>query len=263
MTRLAILALLHQHPMHGYEIQQQVDAWGAERWTNVLPGSIYFALNKMEQEGLVRAEAEERTGNRLRRIYGITEAGRREYLSLLRQALTNPPHSLKSDFSLSVGLADALSRDERRQLLERNLEEIERLRKAWEAAGTIKTDRLSRTIIDNDLQLLEQDARLIEKLMAINEDRWEASAERIRGTHVVVKTTGDYRGNRYVYEETVPIAKYERSRWWSWFKSPAVFEVLRKVPQSWAGDVFTIDDPGSRSVTEFRIVHLGPEGKAE
>ncbi|HEX3046387.1 MAG TPA: PadR family transcriptional regulator [Bacillota bacterium] len=114
---MIILGILQSRPMHGYEIQQLIQEEQMERWANILSGSIYFALNQMEKEGLIAPVAEERTGNRLRKKYAITAAGRVSLLELLRKALASPPHSLKSDFSLALGFAMLLSREERDELL--------------------------------------------------------------------------------------------------------------------------------------------------
>lgn len=76
MTNLILLSFLRQRPMHGYEIQQLIQSSRMDLWTNILSGSIYYALNKMEQDGLIVATAEERTGARLRKIYSITDAGK-------------------------------------------------------------------------------------------------------------------------------------------------------------------------------------------
>ena len=65
MTNLILLSFLRQRPMHGYEIQRLIQASRMDIWTNILSGSIYYALNKMESDGLIATTAEERTGARL------------------------------------------------------------------------------------------------------------------------------------------------------------------------------------------------------
>lgn len=52
--RLLILGVLAQKKSaHGYEIRRELESWNAERWTNIAYGSIYFALKKMTDEGLL------------------------------------------------------------------------------------------------------------------------------------------------------------------------------------------------------------------
>lgn len=70
-VRAAVLALLTESPMHGYEMIQQLDERTGGLW-KPSPGSIYPALSLLEDEGLVQAE--EVDG---RRRFTLTEAGRR------------------------------------------------------------------------------------------------------------------------------------------------------------------------------------------
>jgi DNA-binding PadR family transcriptional regulator len=86
-TRLLILGVLRQiQPAHGYSIRQRLEEWHVDEWTNVAFGSIYFALNKMAQEGLIESVHSERAGTRTGRIpYTLTELGEREFHRLLQE----------------------------------------------------------------------------------------------------------------------------------------------------------------------------------
>jgi DNA-binding PadR family transcriptional regulator len=69
--RAAILSLLAEEPMHGYQIIQEL----AERTGGVWrpsPGSVYPTLQQLEDEELVRETAPE-SG---KRVYELTDAGR-------------------------------------------------------------------------------------------------------------------------------------------------------------------------------------------
>jgi DNA-binding PadR family transcriptional regulator len=89
---LLVLGLLARAPMHGYEIQKVLEMSRADRWAEVLPGSIYHALKKMAAEGLVTVQSTEQTGQRLRAIYAITEPGREEFRRLLTEMWSAPPN---------------------------------------------------------------------------------------------------------------------------------------------------------------------------
>jgi DNA-binding PadR family transcriptional regulator len=83
-TRLVILGLLRERPLYGYEIKQIVEEHMGD-WTNIAFGSIYFALRKLSEEGFIEQVAVEQEGSRpSRTIYQITDAGRAEFLHLLR-----------------------------------------------------------------------------------------------------------------------------------------------------------------------------------
>ncbi|MFH5181926.1 PadR family transcriptional regulator [Paenibacillus sp. TAB 01] len=54
LTNMILLGMLMERPMHGYELQQQIQSRRLDVWAHILSGSIYYALNKMEKEGLVQ-----------------------------------------------------------------------------------------------------------------------------------------------------------------------------------------------------------------
>ncbi|RIX60361.1 PadR family transcriptional regulator [Paenibacillus nanensis] len=169
MTNLIILALLRDRPMHGYEIQQTIQMSRMDEWANLLSGSIYYALNKMEQDGLVRTEAEERTGARLRKIYAITEKGEELFHQLVRESLTLPPHSVKSDFGLGLNWIEAIPREEALELLRQNLSQAEMTLDNWRRGKEIKGQYgLSPFVLasfDNAIAILEQDISYLNRLI--------------------------------------------------------------------------------------------------
>jgi DNA-binding PadR family transcriptional regulator len=71
--RSAILALLAERPMHGYEIIGELTERTDGLW-RPSPGSIYPTLQLLEDEGLVTAQADEAGG---KRRYALTEQGQR------------------------------------------------------------------------------------------------------------------------------------------------------------------------------------------
>jgi DNA-binding PadR family transcriptional regulator len=72
-VRSAILALLAERPMHGYEIIGELTERTDGLW-RPSPGSIYPTLQLLEDEGLVTAQADEAGG---KRRYALTEEGQR------------------------------------------------------------------------------------------------------------------------------------------------------------------------------------------
>ena len=69
-VRTAVLALLAEKPMHGYQIIQQIEERSGGSW-KPSPGSVYPTLQLLADEGLIRAE--ESNG---RKTYSLTEEGR-------------------------------------------------------------------------------------------------------------------------------------------------------------------------------------------
>lgn len=74
--------------MHGYEIRRAAKLDRTELWTDVKPGSLYNALHRMADEGLIEVVRTERDGNPPERtIYAITEQGRQELIAQRDAAL--------------------------------------------------------------------------------------------------------------------------------------------------------------------------------
>ncbi|HEY3687695.1 MAG TPA: PadR family transcriptional regulator [Streptosporangiaceae bacterium] len=69
-VREALLALLAERPMHGYEMLAELDERTEGVW-RPSPGSVYPTLQMLEDEGLVQGEKAEG-----KRMYALTDAGR-------------------------------------------------------------------------------------------------------------------------------------------------------------------------------------------
>ncbi len=71
-VRAAVLALLSEQPMHGYQIIHEIEDRSGGTW-KPSAGSVYPTLQLLSDEGLITAE--EANG---RKTYSLTEAGRAE-----------------------------------------------------------------------------------------------------------------------------------------------------------------------------------------
>ena len=69
-VRAAVLALLAEKPMHGYQIIAEIDERSGGTW-KPSPGSVYPTLQLLADEGLIQAE--ESNG---RKTYSLTDEGR-------------------------------------------------------------------------------------------------------------------------------------------------------------------------------------------
>ena len=71
-VRSAVLALLAERPMHGYQIIREIEERSGGSW-KPSAGSVYPTLQLLADEGFISAE--ESNG---RKIYSLTEAGRED-----------------------------------------------------------------------------------------------------------------------------------------------------------------------------------------
>jgi DNA-binding PadR family transcriptional regulator len=69
-VRTAVLALLAEEPMHGYQIIQEIGERSGGSW-RPSPGSVYPTVSQLADEGLVRTEKAEG-----RSVIHLTDAGR-------------------------------------------------------------------------------------------------------------------------------------------------------------------------------------------
>jgi PadR family transcriptional regulator AphA len=80
----ALLGFINYGPMTGYELKKFFDTSVAHFWNAEL-SQIYPALKAMESEGLVEMKVEVQEDRPNRKVYSITNAGRRELLDWLAQ----------------------------------------------------------------------------------------------------------------------------------------------------------------------------------
>lgn len=82
-VRAAVLALLGEQPMHGYQLMQAIAERSGGHW-RPSPGAVYPTISQLEDEGLVTVTAE--AG---RRLVALTDAGR-EHLETSRASGADP-----------------------------------------------------------------------------------------------------------------------------------------------------------------------------
>ena len=105
-AELALLSLLAEQPMHGYQIEQTIEGRGMREWTQIGFSSIYYVLEKMKKKGWLSSSLQKGAGpGPARQVFQLTDAGRKIWKSAVMDALSNP-HRAFSNFSL--GLANLM-----------------------------------------------------------------------------------------------------------------------------------------------------------
>jgi DNA-binding PadR family transcriptional regulator len=109
-VRAALLVLLDEEPRTGYALMQEIEQRSEGLW-KPSPGSVYPALQQLEDEGL--AVVAEAAG---RKTYELTDEGRkhveenREQLGTPWEGLADEPgDEIRSMFKLVPAIADALA----------------------------------------------------------------------------------------------------------------------------------------------------------
>ena len=114
--RLLILGvLLRKQPIHGYDVRRELEILHADRWANIAYGSIYSALSKMAEEGLVipTSEGEKQT---TKTEYCITTSGKAEFERLLHEYWWEAK-PMVDPFQIALAFMDKLSPHELQEAL--------------------------------------------------------------------------------------------------------------------------------------------------
>jgi DNA-binding PadR family transcriptional regulator len=125
-TRLVILGFLRGRSLYGYELKQLIEHVMGD-WTDIAFGSIYYALGKLADEGFVEKVGTEKEGRRpSRTIYQITDAGREEFLRLLREVWDSVERQT-FDFDIGLSFMSALPVEEAKGYLQKRVTHLERV----------------------------------------------------------------------------------------------------------------------------------------
>ena len=99
---LSILSLLAERPRHGLDLETSLRELHAELWEQIGLSSIYRILTSLERDGLVGYELEPPSGRGPgRKVYSLSEAGRRALQELAFEALISAP-SFSPGFPLGL-----------------------------------------------------------------------------------------------------------------------------------------------------------------
>ena len=139
-TPYTILGCLTVEPMSGYGIKQFLEQTVVHFWSESY-GQLYPTLHRLEEDGLVEGREEPGRRGGTKRVYRITEAGRRELREWLRKpaepVTPRYEHSLKLFFGHEVGPADSIAHLQRLRQEARNALEAFR---EWEAELAARTE---------------------------------------------------------------------------------------------------------------------------
>jgi len=85
----ALLGLIRQQPQYGYDLLQNWSANLGIIW-NVKPASLYGALNKLEQQGLLTSLQMPGEASPKRKVFTLTPAGEEAFLAWMRTPVASP-----------------------------------------------------------------------------------------------------------------------------------------------------------------------------
>ena len=188
MLELAVLGLLSEQPLHGYELKKRLSETLGPLW-GISFGSLYPALRRLERSGAIEeSDAAELTvaggvstgsldgdlaaarvrrralpGRRTRKAYRITAQG----VALFDELLTDEAADDERSFALKLSFCRHLDPVGRLAFLERRRSQLtQRLAKTRRAPATRTIDRYTRSLLEHRAQSTEHDLAWIDELIA-------------------------------------------------------------------------------------------------
>ena len=180
MLELAILGILHESPMHGYELRKQLATkLGAFR-AAISYGSLYPTLRRLQAGGwitegtpqpgteLAAAEIPPMTSRRGRVVYTITAEGKERFQELLTAA---GPETYDSEAGFGVHFAFFARTDPatRLRILEGRRRRVEERREGMRDVLSRAAERLDAYTLElqrHGLDACEREVRWLEELIA-------------------------------------------------------------------------------------------------
>ena len=187
MLDLAILGLLKEQPLHGYELRKRLGETLGSMW-GISYGSLYPALRRLEREGAIeivdpaaaaapmpatgsldgdlaaaRRRLTAKTSRRTRKAYRITDRGTTRLAELL---LADDGLDDERTFAVKLVFCGHLAPEARVALLERRRAALaERLATARRSGGA-RGDRYARSLFEHRTQATQRDLEWIDALIA-------------------------------------------------------------------------------------------------
>lgn len=121
VLKYAILGMLNQRDMSGYALAKQFGEALAEFWP-ARHSQIYPELKRLDEEGLVTYQVEISGTVLEKKVYTITEKGRKEFMEWL-QICHKMPATPKDESRLQIFFSGSLSPEQRHRLLADQLEQ--------------------------------------------------------------------------------------------------------------------------------------------
>lgn len=189
MVELAILGLLKEQPLHGYELKKRLSETLGAFW-GVSFGSLYPALRRLERQGAIAVDeplptapavpatgslagesaaarlrvVPKPTSRRRRKAYRITPAGEALFVTLLT---AEDADADERSFSVKLAFCRHLDPAARLALLERRRALLaERLARA-RRSGPSGLDRYTRSLVEHRTSSTERDLEWVDELIRV------------------------------------------------------------------------------------------------
>jgi DNA-binding PadR family transcriptional regulator len=179
MLELAILGLLKERAMHGYQLKKRLADTLGSFW-QVSYGSLYPALKRLQREGGVEMIFPREQVGRRKNVYRITEQGEALFADLLERAGQEATED--SGFSVRFAFFKYLKPETRIRLLERRRAYLEgrwsNIRASLQSYKE-RIDSYTLSLMNHELAATETDIRWLEDLIQAEQRQVQPPQKRV------------------------------------------------------------------------------------
>ena len=185
MLDLAVLGILHEAPMHGYELRKQLSAKLGAMRAAISYGSLYPTLRRLQTAGWITEAGESSpddldvpplTSRRGRVVYKITAEGKERFQELLGQS--GPESYEEPAFGVHFAFFSRTDADIRLRILEGRRRKVEERREGLRdvlARAAERFDAYTLELQRHGLDACEREVRWLEELIA--KERLQTSSQ--------------------------------------------------------------------------------------
>lgn len=121
---IAVLGLICEKPMHGYEIEKTIKERNMRYWTEISFPSIYKVLRKLEQKKLIKSEIKLAKNNISQKVYTATKSGQQTIKDKVKEILSSVD---KTIWRIDLGISNfhLLTKEESKKCFKKYIESVD------------------------------------------------------------------------------------------------------------------------------------------
>lgn len=165
MLEFAVLGLLHESPLHGYELRKRLNTMlGHFRAFSF--GSLYPCLAKLEKAGFITKDAPDGIGRRSKVVYKLTAEGKEHFQNLL--ADSGPSQWDDDLFGVHFAFFAHTDAEARLRILEGRRNRLQERQEGFRAALARAREKLDAYTLElqrHGLESVEREVRWLNELI--------------------------------------------------------------------------------------------------
>ena len=167
MLELAILGVLKEQPMHGYELRHYLSFIVGHIW-QLSYGTLYPALRRLEKRGDLTKQTIRDGKGPAKHVYALTAQGERSFLAMMAEVSSPTEISDPHKFTLRLIFFRYLTPEQRAAMLEQRLHFLKEQRESLEEMAEIPSqglDHYRRSLIGYHAKLNAEEIAFVEGLV--------------------------------------------------------------------------------------------------